>query len=234
MREPLLVVGTCAVVLFAGVAGANNLSSGRIENGPSLPAVDAGGMCCMQNGFVVTQGIGCSNGTGTSGGPNECAERLTLCTGGPPVNVTTFSYIVVTPGIPGMVTNCSFAIWSDDGGDPAGPGILGCQRPSIPFATVGTFSIPIPGCHITPAMTNDGHFFAGLIQGGIGGMRWGYEDFGASNDAWIRASACGATTWFPLSAFGLPGDWVFRVCVQPCCPIEVEEFSWGEVKAKYR
>ena len=84
------------------------LNSGRVENGPTLPEVDATGVCCMQKGFTVSQGIGCSNAAGTSGGPNDCAQGLTLCTA-PPADVHTFSYIVWTPGIPGFVTNSSFA-----------------------------------------------------------------------------------------------------------------------------
>jgi hypothetical protein len=133
------------------------------------------------------------------------------------------------------VTNSSFAIWSDDGVGPAGPANLGCKGPSIPFATFGTYSIPVTGCHITPAMTHDGHFFAGLNQGGIGGMRWGYDSIsGVTGDAWIRASACGASTWGTLTGFGLPGAWVFRVCVDACCPVEVEEFGWGDIKAKFQ
>ena len=119
MYKRLLVGGSIAVLLLAGVAGASTLQGGRVENGPSLPVVDAAGLCCMQKGFVVSQGIGCSGGGGTTGGPNDIAEGLTLCTAAP-VDVKTFSYIVWTPGIPGFVTASSFAVFSDGGG--AGPG----------------------------------------------------------------------------------------------------------------
>jgi hypothetical protein len=232
MYKRLLVGGSIAVLLLAGVAGANTLNSGRVENGPSLPVVDAGGLCCMQKGFSVSQGIGCSNGTGTSGGPNDVAEGLTLCSPGIPVDVLTFSYIVWTPGVPGFVTASSFAVFDGAG---ASPGATVCKGPAIPWATFGTYSIPITGCKITPDMTNgQGHIFVGLNQGGIGGMRWGYDSIsGITGDAWIRASACGASNWGTLTGFGLPGAWVFRVCVDAQGPVEVEEFSWGDVKSLY-
>jgi hypothetical protein len=73
------------------------------------------------------------------------------------------------------------------------------------------------------------------MQGGEGGMRWGYDDSweGLVGDAWVRAPACGAEEWSLLTNFGLEGAWVFRVCVDACCPVEVEDLSWGEVKARY-
>jgi hypothetical protein len=187
----------------------------------------------MQKGFVVFQGIGCSGGGGTTGGPNDCAEGLTLCTAAP-VDVKTFSYVVQTPGIPGFVTGCAFAAWSDAGAVGGPPNATVCVGPAIPFATFGAFSIPVTGCKITTAMTAGGHFYAGLKQGGLGGMRWGYDQPGLVGDAWIRAAACGAGAFGSLTGFGLPGAWVFRVCVDAQGPVEVEEFSWGEVKAQYR
>lgn len=225
-----LLVGTfSAVLLLAGVAGANSLKGSQVQDGPRLPDVTAINACAMQKGFVVTQGIGCNNGTGTSGGPNDVAQGLTLCTAAP-VDVKTFSYIVQTPGVPGFATSAQFAVWGDAGG---APGTQMCAGPAVPYLTVGTYSIPVTGCKVTTAMTNGGHFFAGMNQGGIGGMRWGYEDLAPGGDAWIRAPGCGASAFSPLTAFGLPGAWVFRVVVDAQGPIEVEQFSWGEVKAKY-
>jgi hypothetical protein len=228
-----LLVGTfSAVLLLAGVAGANSLKGKQVNDGPSLPDVTSVAACAMQKGFVVSQGIGCSNGTGTSGGPNDVAEGLTLCTAAP-VDVKTFSYIVQTPGVPGFATSARFAAWSDAGGGT--PGAQMCTGPAVPFLTAGTFSVPLTGCKITTAMTNGGHFFAGMNQGGIGGMRWGYDSSGSAiiGDAYIRAASCGATNFLSLTALGLPGAWVFRVTVDAQGPIEVEQFSWGEVKAKY-
>lgn len=233
MIQRLLAGGACAVLLLAGTAGAGSLTGRPVEEGLSLPAIPTTGVCCMQKGFVTTIGIGCSGGGGTTGGPNDCAEGLTLCTAAP-VNVKTFSYIVNTPGIPGFVTGCAFAAWSDAG--PAGgpPGATVCVGPAIPFAAAGAFSIPITGCAITTAMTAGGHFYAGLKQSGLGGMRWGYDQGGVLGDSWIRAAACGAGVFGSLTGFGLPGAWVFRVCVDAVPPVEVEAFSWGDVKAKYQ
>ncbi len=229
MNKRLLVGCTLVVLLMAGVAGANTLKGRPTEDGPSLPDVTALPVCAMQKGFVVTQGIGCSNASGTSGGPNDVAEMLTLCTAAP-VDVLTFSYIVWTPGIPGFVTGCDFALWN---GGPS-PGATACVGPAVPFATFGTYSIPVTGCKITAGMTAGGQFYAGMKQYGSGGMRWGYEDFAPSQDAWIRAPGCGASAWANLAGFGLPGDWVFRLVVDVQGPVEVENFSWGQIKADYR
>jgi hypothetical protein len=234
MMHRLLAGGACAVLLLASTAGASNLSGRTVEDGLALPVVPATGICCMQKGFVTSLGIGCSNAFGTSGGPNDCAEGLTLCTAAP-VDVKTFSYVVQTPGIPGFVTGCAFAAWSDAGAAGGPPGTTVCVGPAIPFATFGAFSVPVTGCKITTASTAGGHFYAGLKQGGIGGMRWGYQTAGAVvGDAWIRASGCGAAAFGSLTGFGFPGAWVFRVCVDQQGPIEVEEFSWGSIKAKYQ
>ncbi|MGH2570777.1 MAG: hypothetical protein ACRDGR_06105, partial [bacterium] len=142
MIQRLLAGGACAVLLLAGTAGASNLNGRPVEDGLSLPVVPTTGVCCMQKGFVVVQGIGCSGGFGTTGGPNDCAEGLTLCTAAP-VDVKTFSYVVQTPGIPGFVTGCAFAAWSDAGAAGGPPAGTVCVGPSIPFATFGAFSIPI-------------------------------------------------------------------------------------------
>jgi hypothetical protein len=237
MSKRLLVgaIGAVLLVGLAGLAGAeSNLRGPAIEGGATLPPVGNAVIEVLQKGFVVSQGIGCSNAAGTGGGPNDVAEGLTLALNAPPVDLLTFSYIVQTPGVPGFATACNFAAWADGGG-PA-PGAQICFGPPVPFLTSGAFAIPLAGCKLLPGDTQAGHFFAGLVQGGIGGMRWGYDSGGGAilGDAWIRASGCGAFTWGELGGFGLPGAWVFRVTLDAQPPIEVEEFSWGEIKARYQ
>jgi hypothetical protein len=80
---------------------------------------------------------------------------------------------------------------------------------------------------------DSGQFYMGQNQAQTNvGMRWGFDtSSGSDGSAFIRAPACGASTFTTLDSLGFPGYWTFSVSSYGPTPVELK--SWSGVKAEY-
>lgn len=181
-------------------------------------------------------GLGCSNASGTWGGPNDIAVRMTA-TILPPFFIESIYYNIFTSVSPN-INQLDFVIWESQVG--AGHGRPGAElfRYSLaPHWDEGDHTVAIPpeGQRLCGAQ-----FFVGMSQPQSDvGIRWGVD---SSSGSWgtslIRAPACGAQQFTLLDNLGYPGNFVLAVTVDAapdgdCGSTPVELRTWGSVKRFY-
>jgi hypothetical protein len=170
--------------------------------------------------LIPEMGIGCSNPTGNSGGPNDVAQGVTTDTA-PPFNITSHYYYIFTYSP--FITALTFGI-----GDP-GLTQWGPVQSDLDW---------LEGSHVVaidpPVQINNFQFFFGQIQPQTNaGMRWGLDtSSGSAGLSYIRAPGCGVSAFTLLDALGFPGNWVMSVSVEKPTPIEFS--TWGEIKSRHR
>jgi hypothetical protein len=213
-----LLISALSIVLMIGVASAGELAGfnpNHSSNPPERPED------LYQGDLIPEQGLGCSNGTGNSGGPNDVVVGVAAaCT--PPFSITSHYYDVYTQN--GYVTALSFIALTGM----AMPGTeIGRQAGLDP--AVGAHTVAIS----PPIMIPDAMFFFGHNQPqSAAGMRWGLDTSSSAGTSYIRAPSCGATAYTLVDQLGYPGNWCFSVSTDASSPVEMQ--SWGSVKALFQ
>jgi hypothetical protein len=211
-----LLIGL-AVLVAVGPAVANDLAGyGTPE--PVNPPLEGPGVL-YKGDLTPEMGLGCSNPTGNSGGPNDIAQGVTADIPAPFDIISHWYYIFTQNNTQGV--ELSFA-W----------GQLTnwiCKQPGLDFS-LGSHTVQI----VPPSKIYDFQFYFGQCQPQTNiGMRWGLDtNSGSAGQSYIRAPACGANNFTLLDNLGFPANWVMSVTVDKQ-PTPVELTTWGAVKAMY-
>lgn len=224
-KRLLLGVVLATGLLASQVMAADHSLVGDVRNAPNEGNIynDVCTENLFQGDLGAEIGIGCSNASGTSGGPNDIVVGVTASLT-PPFVLTSHFYNIFTQVSP-TITALTFGVWAG-GGTPGG---LVASQPGLPFGP-GSFTV-----NIAPAISvGSSQFFLGHIQPQTNvGMRWGLDtSSGSAGSSYIRAPTCGASTFTLVDALGFPGNWVMSVCADGGTPVELT--SWGSVKAAYK
>ena len=209
-----LIVLALAVVLVAGLAAAQNTLQGTTGNNRPIKINTEATEQLFRGDLTPEFGIGCSNGAGTSGGPNDVAVQVTASLA-PPFGIIQTTYNVFTNL--GTVTTHSFVAW---------------QNGATPGAEIGRQAVnPAQGNHtevISPAIVVQSQaFHFGMNQPQTNaGMRWGLDSSGGgTGDSFIRAPTCGAAAWTLMTAIGFPGNWVMAAVIDDTVPVELMSYD---------
>jgi len=215
----------CVAILAAGTANAQNVLQGDLQlpanSNESERATDL-----FQGDLGAEIGIGCSNGSGTSGGPNDVAVSVTspLAT---PFHISAHYYNIFTNVSP-TITALTFSVW----GGGATPGAIVGQQAGMDFA-VGYHTAPV-----APAIcVESAQFFFGQTQPqSTAALRWGLDtSSGGGTTSFILAPGCGLSAWGTMTSIGFAGNWVMSVSVEDGCGVDpVELTSWGEIKTVWQ
>jgi hypothetical protein len=163
-------------------------------------------------------GLGCSNSSGTSGGPNDWATKVTATLTPPiPIISTTYNVFSFNSG-----PTWDFVAWEN--------GVLpGVEIGRLPLGaangTTGDHTAYLSPPIILPA--GQQAFFFGLSQGNdTNGVRLGMDDSGSTPDTvFIRAPGCGAPAFNTVESLGFPGYWVDRVIALGVPPEKLMSFD---------
>jgi hypothetical protein len=169
--------------------------------------------------MIAEQGLGCSNTTGNSGGPNDWAVGVTASLT-PPMGIVSMDYNMFTQN--GFVTQMAFKVWTAGGGPGA---TVGSQALTAAQFAVGTHTVAIsPFIPLTSQS-----FFFGLSQPqSNAGCRIGEDtSSGGSGFSYLRAPGCGLGSWGTVTSIAFNGDWVMRVLVDDTVPVELQSFTIG-------
>ena len=221
MRKNLLIGAFLALGLSTSAMAANTFL-GTSGNQANTPPADRAELL-FYGDLTPEFGIGCSNGSGTSGGPNDVAVGVTASLT-PPFSITSHYYNVFTQVSPN-ISQLSFVAWQ--GG--ASPGAEIGRQSIAPNWGAGDHTVAIAGIAV-----GSSQFYFGQNQNQTNvGMRWGVDSSSGSwGTSFIRAPTCGAASFFLLDNLGFPGNWVMAASVDGVVPVELK--SWGSVKALYQ
>lgn len=214
-------IAILSILCLAGAAAADHSlvgQSGVPYGGPEIRPEQL-----YQGDLIPELGIGCSNPTGTSGGPNSVCVGVTATTT-PPLYICSHYYNIYTQVSP-TINALTFKVWSGF----AAPGVeLGSQG-GIPWSA-GNHTVAIN----PPIMVSDPWFFLGQYQPQTNaGMRWGLDQSTIpAGTSWIKAPTCGLSSWGTMTSIGYPGNWCMAVTVDDG-PSPVELQSWGQIKAQF-
>lgn len=215
------LIAVLSILCLVGVASAEHQlvgASGVPYSGPQLrPEM-------LYKGDLIPElGIGCSNPSGTSGGPNDVCQGVTATTT-PPLYITSHFYNIYTNVSP-TLTMLTFKVWSGF----AAPGVVLGQQAGLPFAQ-GSHTVAIN----PPIQVGDPWFFLGQSQPETGaGMRWGLDQSTPpAGTSWIKAPTCGLSAWGTMASIGYPGNWCMAVSVTGT-PTPAELQSWGSIKHQF-
>jgi hypothetical protein len=191
-----------------------------------LPALKApeGTEPLFRGDMVPELGLGCSNGSGTSGGPNDWATRVTPTLPAAPswgVVSTTYNIFTFNSG-----PTWNLVAWNNT------PTIPGTVIDTFPLGagsgTTGNHTIAVPpGGLLIPAASGPTWFF-GLSQGtDLTGIRIGMDSNGTitPNTVFIRAPGCGLANFGTVESIGFPGNWVHRIIADNSMPVELMDFD---------
>jgi len=221
----LMVVAVAGLALFAW-ADDPVLVSDTPAGGPAGPgprATDLATEQLFQGDLVGEMGLGCSNGAGTSGGPNDLAVGVTA-TLLPPFGMTSFTYQLFTQISPN-ITTLTFSVWSGTsfpGATVASQPLTAAFFPTVTNLSPQTFTAPVAPPVVMSAQT----FFFGLTQPQSNvGMRAGLDTSSTAVTSYIRAPSCGAATFNLVDNLGFPGNWVMAVIIDDTIPVELMSFE---------
>jgi hypothetical protein len=222
-----LVVGATAIVAGGVAIGAvqkPTLSSGTaVKKNSDLrptPKVPQAQEPLFRGDMIPDIGLGCSNPTGTSGGPNDWATKVTA-TLVPTFGVASTTYNIFTFNA-GPTWN--LVAWNN-GGIPGT--VIGTFPLGAGSGTTGdhTVTVPIGGLTIPAAAGQT--FFFGLSQGAdLNGVRLGMDNTSSTPaTVYIRAPGCGAAAFTAVENLGFPGHWVHRIIIDDTFPVELMDFE---------
>jgi len=221
-----LLIAIVLVVAMVGSSMANTIAGRRVSpNAGTPPPADVEHL--YQGDLGPEIGIGCSNASGTSGGPNYVAVGVTAALT-PPFLLTSHFYNIFTQVSPN-ITALTLKIWANPGGG---------EPPYIEFYSVPGMDWTVGNhtAHIIPALAiPSSMFFMGHVQPQTDvGMRWGLDTSSPSaGNSFIQAPSCGLNVWGTVDSIGYPGNWVMSCTVEDICtPVELS--TWGNVKEQYR
>jgi hypothetical protein len=226
MRRTVFILSG-ALILMAGAAMADSPTLlGTAGNAGAIAPgnpVEGGATEVLQVGdYVPELGIGCSNGAGTSGGPNDLALGVVATTMPATFYLESVSYNLFTQISP-TITSMQFAAWNGGG---ASPGATAATT-SVPFNPGFNTVALSPRLQIGAATAPGGAFYMGLHQTQSNvGFRAGVDNSsGSAGTSFIRAPTCGAASFITLDAIGYPGNWVIRAVANTTFPVELMTFE---------
>ena len=224
---------SAAAVVAGGVAigaGQKTLSSGQPakQRFASLgqPRTPDGTEPLFRGDMTPELGLGCSNPTGTSGGPNDWATRVTPTLPATPswgAVSTTYNIFSFNAG-----PTWNLVAWAS--ATPTAPPSTVIDTCILPAGsgTTGNHTIALaPGCLLIPAANGPTWFF-GLSQGAdVNGVRIGMDSNGpiTPNTVFIKAPGCGLATFGTVESIGFPGNWVHRIISENNAPVELMDIS---------
>ena len=176
--------------------------------------------------MIPDLGLGCSNPTGTSGGPNDWATRVTATL--PPTPA--WGVISTTYNIFSFNAGPTWNLQAWVSATPTAPPstVIGTCPLGAGSGTTGNHTIAIaPGCLTIPAGSGPTFFF-GLSQGAdLNGVRIGMDSNGTitPNTVFIKAPGCGLAAFGTVESIGFPGNWVHRIIVDNSLPVELMDIS---------
>jgi hypothetical protein len=222
-----LVVGATVVVAGGVAIGAGQkptLSSGTAVKKnfaprptPNVPQAQEP---LFRGDMIPDLGLGCSNPTGTSGGPNDWATKVTATL------VPTFGVISTTYNIFSFNAGPTWNLVAWNNGSIPGT-VIGTCPLGAGSGTQGDHTVTVaPGCLTIPAAAGQTFFF-GLSQGAdLNGVRIGMDSTSSTPaTVYIRAPGCGAAAFTPVEALGFPGHWVHRIIVDDTVPVELMDIT---------
>jgi hypothetical protein len=207
----------CILLLGLAVVSAENRFNNPASTGGGvgLPPVPNGEAteALFRGDMVPEVGIGCSNPTGTSGGPNDWAVGVTA-TLTPPFGIISTTYNVFTNVAPGL-TAFTFKAWQP-GSSPGAE--IGSQVLGGGAASQGNHTVAV-----APAITvTTPSLYFGFYQPQTSaGIRLGLDQTSSAGTSFIRAPTCGLTVWGTVESIGYPGNWVMRAIVDDTIPVEL-------------
>jgi hypothetical protein len=215
-----LVIVALVLIVTGQVAAQTTLRGDRTEPPNAGSPGDPGEATevLFVGDFGPEIGIGCSNGGGTSGGPNDVfvGVNATLT---PPFGITSHTYNIFTQVSP-TITALTFQTRAGGGS----PGAVGYSQAGLPF-TQGNHTVAVPDPFA--AVINSSQFYFGQTQPQTNvGMRWGVDtSSGSQGTSFLRAPTCGASSFVTLDSIGFPGNWVMAVIVDDTIPVELMNFT---------
>jgi hypothetical protein len=231
MSKRVLILSLCAAVLVGGLVIAGfAYAAGETLAGPSgLPASPAltqhGATSATEQLFrgdlTAELGLGCSNPTGTSGGPNDWAVGV-VATLTPPYGFTSTTYNLFTQISPN-INSFNFFAWV---GGPVPGAPIGSQA-GLPFAQGNHTAAIAPPINVTAAQAPGGVLYFGFNQPQANvGMRIGLDSSsGSAATSFIRAPTCGAGAFTLIDGLGFPGNWVMAAIINDFIPVELMNFK---------
>jgi hypothetical protein len=182
---------------------------------PIAPVQGEATEALFRGDMVAEIGLGCSNGSGTSGGPNDWAVGVTA-TLTPPFGIISTTYDIFTNVSP-TITALTFKVWNAG----ATPGPTFAAQPGLPFTQMA-HTVPIAPAIVMSAPS----FYIGLGQPQTNvGIRLGMDTTTWEGSQFILAPGCGASTWTANDAIGFPGNWVVRAIIDDTIPVELMTFT---------
>ena len=215
-----LLTGILSLVLLASGAAAVNTLAGYSGTPAGAPQMRPETL--FQGDLIAEMGLGCSNGVGTSGGPNDIVQGVAAASA-PPFNITGHYYEIYTQVSP-TITALSFIVHTGM----AMPGAEIGRQGGLVWSQGAHTAVIAP--HI-PVPTAFLFFGQNQPQSNVG-MRWGLDTSSSASSAYIRAPACGATAWTLLDQLGFPGNWCISAEIGGTSPVEIQ--SWGSMKSLYQ
>lgn len=213
------LIAVLSVLCLVGVASANEFLGTNLY---SYPGPELRPEMLYQGDLIPENGIGCSNTTGTSGGPNDVAVGVVAGLT-PPFCLTSHFYNLYTQISPN-ITALSFVVWTGM----VAPGTEIGRQSGMPWAQ-GSHTVAIS----PPLPVPSAWFFFGQNQPQTNvGVRWGLDSSSSAGTSYIRAPSCGATAFTLVDALGYPGNWCMSVSADAGSPVELQ--SWGSVKAAFK
>lgn len=213
----LLSLGISTIAFAAGESLDGYL--GNVNNNPPVDRQEL----LFRGDLTPELGIGCSNPSGTSGGPNDVAVGVTASS--PTGALITAHYYNIFTNVSPNISQLDFVVWQ--GGAAPGPEV---GRVSLaPEWGQGDHTVPIQGVNVPSSQ-----FYFGQNQNQTNvGIRWGLDSSSGSwGTSFIRAPTCGANAFTLIDNLGFPGNWVMAVTAFPgIVPVELQ--SWGSLKAHF-
>jgi len=225
MSKKLSLLLVCFALLSVGAVQvlALDLRAEPVEHpnpGPLDRATDL-----FQGDLGAEIGIGCSNQSGTIGGPNHLAVSVTSPLA-VPFSITSHYYNIFT-GVSPTLTALTFAAWGAGSVPP---------EPPVAVQTGLDFSNGDHTVAISPLIfIESSQFFFGQVQPQTSaGYLWGVDtSSGGNGTSFIKAPTCDVSEWVTLTSVGFSGNWVMSVSVEDVV-VPVELSSWGEIKTVWQ
>lgn len=225
LRTTLSLLAGAGLLVSAGSAIAAapkaTLSSGVASKAHvALPAARTPEMteALFRSDGSAELGLGCSNPTGNSGGPNDWAQKVTAVVITPPFGITSTTYNIFTNNLPNTVWD--LVGWA--GGATPGAEIFRANLTPAD-ATAGNHTVTVVADHGVPTAS----FYFGFNDATPAhGMRLGMDSTSSAPGAtFLRAPGCGAAAFTDVISIGFPGFWVIRAIADDTVPVELMDFN---------
>jgi hypothetical protein len=160
-------------------------------------------------------GIGCSNGDGTSGNPNDIVECFSPSSTASPFLLTEATYDVSADSTEPDALSLRIFEWSGSGA----PGALVSTTPLGPGdLAFGPHTIVLDPPLEVPTANFCLGIYGEATDDGFRILKSGVETL--ANTSWILAPSCGANSFTGVAALGFPGNWCMSATIEPSFSLE--------------